>query len=319
MLPGADLHFQELADWYLDLISVKKLASYNRIEVVLRNFNAVFGNRLLDNVTLVDLENYQAKREKEGIAPATIDMELAIPKTMVTKAFDNDMVDGDVLKPFRKLKKKLKKGSNARKRILTFDEYLKLKSSASQHIRPLIIVGYNTAMRSGELRVLQWSHIDKKEMVIRLPAELVKEDKPKTIPINHHVAEVLDILPRSLSNDFVFTAKGKPFKDGWAICWAFKMACKKAGIPYGRKEPNGITIHDLRRTVKTNMLDAGVDKVYRDLILGHSLKGMDVHYIAHSDETLKRAMDKYTKWLDKKLADAAVGQQKVNKLQDISL
>ena len=56
MLPGADLHFQELTDWYLDLISVKKLASYNRIEVVLRNFNTVFANRLLDNVTLVDLE-----------------------------------------------------------------------------------------------------------------------------------------------------------------------------------------------------------------------------------------------------------------------
>ena len=27
------------------------------------------------------------------------------------------------------------------------------------------------------------------------------------------------------------------------------------------------------------MLNAGVDKVHRDVILGHSLRGMDIHYI----------------------------------------
>jgi hypothetical protein len=60
----------------------------------------------------------------------------------------------------------------------------------------------------------------------------------------------------------------------------------------------------MRRTVKTHMLYAGVDKVHRDLILGHSLKGMDVHYLAPSEESLKKAMDQYTEWLDKKIADA---------------
>ena len=38
-------------------------------------------------------------------------------------------------------------------------------------------------------------------------------------------------------------------------------------------------MHDFRRTVKTNMLEAGVDKTYRELILGHSMEGMDRHYI----------------------------------------
>ena len=43
---------------------------------------------------------------------------------------------------------------------------------------------------------------------------------------------------------------------------------------------------------------AGVDHVHRDLILGHSLQGMDVHYMAPSEEDLHRAMAKYTEWLD---------------------
>ena len=80
-------------------------------------------------------------------------------------------------------------------------------------------------------------------------------------------------------------------------------ACEKADIPYGRKTMNGITFHDIRRTVKTYMLKAGVDKVYRDLILGHSLTGMDVHYLAPTDNDLKKAICKFTEWIDIKVAE----------------
>jgi integrase len=83
-------------------------------------------------------------------------------------------------------------------------------------------------------------------------------------------------------------------------------ACVKAGIPQGHTDPNGITFHDIRRTVKTNMLSAGVDKVYRDTILGHSLQGMDVHYMAPSEDDLHRAMERYTEWLDGQLILASV-------------
>lgn len=50
--------------------------------------------------------------------------------------------------------------------------------------------------------------------------------------------------------------------------------------------------------MKTNMVNAGVEHVHRDLILGHSLKGMDVHYMAPSEDDLVRAMARYTAWLD---------------------
>jgi len=49
------------------------------------------------------------------------------------------------------------------------------------------------------------------------------------------------------------------------------------------------------------MAQAGIDKVYRDTIMGHSLKGMDVHYIIPTDETLTSAMDKYTTWFDSQI------------------
>ena len=79
-------------------------------------------------------------------------------------------------------------------------------------------------------------------------------------------------------------------------------------IPCGQKTPNGITPHDFRRTAKTNMLSAGVDKAHRDMIVGHSLHGMDAIYLVESDEALRAAMDKFTKWIDKQLNTADINQ-----------
>ena len=46
------------------------------------------------------------------------------------------------------------------------------------------------------------------------------------------------------------------------------------------------------------MLNSEVDKIHRDIILGHSLNGMDAYYMAPSEDYLKRAMGEYTAWID---------------------
>lgn len=146
-----------------------------------------------------------------------------------------------------------------------------------------------------------------------LPAEITKEKRKKNIPLNHHVKEVLVSLPYALHHDFVFTYKGNPIKERGGLKNSFKTACKKTGIVHGRDVPEGLIFHDIRRTVKTNMLNAGVDKVHRDIILGHSLKGMDVHYMAPSEEDLHRAMDKYTQWIDDQIANIDQGIDQAEK------
>jgi len=52
------------------------------------------------------------------------------------------------------------------------------------------------------------------------------------------------------------------------------------------------------------MLRAGLDKAMRDVILGHSLKGMDAYYLKPTDEDLIEAMERYTMWLDEQFAGA---------------
>ncbi|TDT90783.1 site-specific recombinase XerD [Pseudodesulfovibrio indicus] len=301
ILPESNLTFNELRGWYIKLKSVKGLASYDRVCTATGNFCDVFGETIIADLKQVDLEEYQGKRLDLGRAPATVDYEISVTKTMVTKGFDNDKLDGQALKPFRRLKRALKKGSNARKRIVSFAEYKALLAHASPHLRPIIVVGMMTGMRAAEVRELRWSQIDREAGFIRLGSEDVKEKSPKSIPINRHVETVLAKVVRSISHDYVFMYKGEPLLSPSGFKKSLGAACKRAEIPYGRKVENGLTFHDFRRTVKTNMLRAGVSKELRDTILGHSLEGMDVHYLVPSDSDLTQAMTEYTDWLDLQL------------------
>jgi len=143
-VPAEKMTFNELTEWYLDLETTKKLASYRRIKAIMKNFNEVLGNRIVSGIKLQELEEYQEKREEEGRAAATIDMEISITKTMVTKAFDNDLVDGRTVKAFQRVKRKLRRGDNARKRTLAIDEYLRLVDLAAPHLKPIITTAFNT-------------------------------------------------------------------------------------------------------------------------------------------------------------------------------
>lgn len=315
MLPDAKLTFKQIAKWYLELSSVNKLASYQRITIALTNFNEVFGSRVAGTILPIDLEEFQAKRTQDGLAQSTIDVELNIVRGMVSKAFDNDKLDGRTLKAFRRVKNLTRRGGNARKRIVTIQEYLQLLAVAPKHFRNMLVVAMNSGMRPGELRRLQWAHVDRKAGFIRLPATFTKEKRERVIPVNHHLKAALEGQMRHLDHDRVFTFGGEPIIGPGSCKGALKGSCKRAGLPYGRKAEGGITMHDFRRTVKTNMLEAGVDKTYRDLILGHSLEGMDRHYIKPSDETLRQAMARYTAWLDAQLGsvDQTVDQAAVLK------
>ena len=314
MLPESKMTFSELSEWYLALKTVKKITSYERMVSCIKNFNAVLGDRVLNTIKPIEIENYQELREEQGRAAATIDLEISIIKSMINKAFDNDMVEGRILKVFRSIKPKLRIGSNARKRTLTFEEYLRLLDKAPIYLKSALIISYNTGMRGGEIKKLKYSYIDRKAMFIRLPAEITKEKRGKNIPINCHVKSALDALPRALKHDFVLTYQGKPLKSNSGFRASLKKTCIKAGVPYGRKTQNGFTFHDIRRTAKTNMANAGVNKVHRDTILGHTLQGMDIYYLSPTEDSLRQAMDKYTKWLDVKIAnvDQSVDQKRFN-------
>lgn len=305
MLAGTDTTFRQLTNLYLELESVKRLSSYDGAKIRLNNFNEVYGDRLLKDIKPMDLENCQHIRGSQGIKNITIDIELVLVKTVITKAWKNDMVNGSILKAFQNVKPLSTREERSRDRILAIAEYLNLINHASAVERCKMVLGMHTGMRPGEIKGLKWSLIDRKAGFIRLPADYTKEKTKRSIPINHHVEAALDGIIRRIDSDYVFNYAGRPPSRYTGALRGFRTACKKAGVPCGKKTPNGITPHDFRRTFKTNCVSAEIDPAWRNALLGHSQAGMDAHYIKPGEEDLQRAMGRYTSWFDGKVAESS--------------
>jgi len=69
MLPESKITFQELTDWYLELPSVNRLKTFERVAIGIERFNESFGKRMVMDIRQSDLEAYQGRRLDKGITP----------------------------------------------------------------------------------------------------------------------------------------------------------------------------------------------------------------------------------------------------------
>ena len=306
--------FSQLAQWWFNQDSVKARSDWSRLEIAFNKFSQVFGDRLIRDVKLSELKNYQSQRRKEGQADSTTDHETHSAAKAAIKAawFDNE-VSAETWKTWQNFKK-LISGKKARKqyarsRVLEIEEYCRLIPHLPRHLKVLVDVALFTGMRKSELvpdktngkdtTGLSWEQIDYKSGKISLRD--TKTGIPRDIPITEELEYILKAIPRTLGTDNVFTYRGKSFG---SIRTGLMKACKDSAVAYGKKVEGGFVFGDLRRTAKTLMARAGVDKAYRDAILGHESQDMDRHYL-HPDfeKDLRAAMEKYHGWLEVEIAN----------------
>jgi integrase len=289
ILPDSNVTFAELIEWFLDLDKVKSKAYYKTLTSNLKHFKNEFGNTLAGNLKPADLEGFQVKMQNDDYADSYIDSILEAVKNVVYKAFDNDLIGGEPLRTFRKVKKLTKRGDNARTRILSHNEYKKIRDSLPVHSQPIFIMGYCTGMRKGEILNLTWDRIDLSDRLIRLAANMTKERKPKIVPISKTLRSVLMQLPDRGKEGYVFRYANRPIKD---LRDGLKRACEKVDIIYGRFKEGGFIFHDLRRTWITNARKAGVTRNVIMKITGHSDRGsMNARYDQIDASDLLKAID----------------------------
>jgi integrase len=285
MLPEAKMTILELSEWYLSLAKIQTLAYYDILRIYLNKFNSELGHLVVSQIKPVDLENLQAKRKAQGYAESTIDREIGAARGMVNKAFDNDMVGGDTLKVFKKIRKLLKRNCNVRDRVLTKDEFDRLVDHAPRHLKSILLTAFYTGMRQGEILSLTWNRVDMDKRLIHLDAENTKDRECRQIPVGDTLYRLLRAIPRAIHYSHVFLYKGKPMDD---LRTGLTKACKAAGLPYGRFVAGGFVFHDLRHTFNTNMRKAGVPESVIMEITGHSTREMFDRYntVDHDDKRL---------------------------------
>lgn len=288
--PEAKMTFDALAKWFLKLERVKGRAYYPTLKTNLNSFLAEFGNVMVCNIKPADLENYQAKRKAAGYSDSYVDQEVAAARTMINKAFDNDMVGAEVIRTFKKVDKLLKRNANARDKIITPEQFRNLMSHLPRHARAILATAFYTGMRKGEILLLTWDKVDLKKKVILLDAKDTKDGEPRRVPICDELNRILDTIPRAIHTASVFLYLGKPIKD---LRTSLKTACRAAGIVYGRNERDGFIFHDLRHTFNTYMRKAGVAESVIMSITGHSTREMFDRYNTIDEDDTRLAISKY--------------------------
>lgn len=130
--------------------------------------------------------------------------------------------------------------------------------------RVLFALIYSAGLRVGEVCRLKVSDIDSGRMMIRVVKSKGKADR--YVPLSLYLLKGLRRYVQSAKpKDYLFNGKvkGNPLGKG-AVQQAFRLAVKKAGII---KE---VSVHSLRHTYATHLLEEGVDIVTIKELLGHA-------------------------------------------------
>jgi integrase len=75
--------------------------------------------------------------------------------------------------------------------------------------------------------------------------------------------------------DLMFSRSGNISPKFYRI---LREACRRAGVPYGRKNPNGLVLHDARHTATTHLLESNVSPKTVQECMGWSDKAFVLYY-----------------------------------------
>ena len=130
--------------------------------------------------------------------------------------------------------------------------------------RTMLCLLYSCGLRSGELLNLQPIHIDSKRNIILIKQSKGKKDR--IVPLSSKILEMLREYYRLYKpKTYLFEGQNIGEKyDSRSLQLVLKQAVKKAGI----QKP--VTLHWLRHSYATHLLESGTDLRYIQELLGHN-------------------------------------------------
>lgn len=283
-LTRANPDLASLIETYLGYSRTNKApSSHRRDELALRNFRTISGLAKFAELTPLAIERYKEARS-QAASKRTVNLEITVLKTMLNRCVDLGLISDN---PIRSVKK-IRGPSSKTAEYLTKQEIERLLAALTPTYYPIIYTFLKTGLRRDELVFLEWTDIDfeKKQIrVVNKQAHPTKSYKPRYIPLDDRLAEVLRSIPKSSASPYVFVTKDGAQRMNNLVT-NLKRFAKKAGI---RKNVN---LHMLRHTYASQLVMAGVDlTTVRDL-LGHA----DIHttliYAHLAPDHLKDAANK---------------------------
>lgn len=249
----------------------------------------------LNNITGKEIAGYNAKRQSDGLAIASINRELQVLRRALNLA-----VEWGVLKS--SIKVKMLKGESRRERVIVPEEEARYLAAVSEPLGSIATVLVDTGMRPEECFRLCWENLT--WVNGRFGTLLVTHGKTaaarRMLPMTPRVRKILETE---------WEAAGKP-QDGWV--WpaptrsghiepsslrkhhakAFKVIAEEAK-KNSRKPVRPFVLYSLRHTFLTRLGQSGCDAWTLARIAGHSTIAISSRYVHPSDDGVLDAMARF--------------------------
>ena len=239
----------------------------------------------LASVTYGRLDDYGREMEKEGLSPATRNRRISTIHTAMTHAQRRGEIDA--LPQFPHWAE-----NNVKERYLSPEEEAALAASMDartpavdekgQYMRRLVPFLLDTGLRAGELLLTRTQDLGDR---IWLPHGSTKSGRGRSVPLTPRARECLTAMLASPVHrelqDLYWKDKAIPSQ---RLGRRFKLEVARAGI-------EGVTLHTLRHTCASRLVQAGVSLYAVKEWLGHSTIQMTERYAHLAPSSLDAAAE----------------------------
>ncbi|WP_417449539.1 tyrosine-type recombinase/integrase [Kordiimonas sp.] len=264
-----------ILDRYLD-DRKGRVASYDTLEYHTKKTREELGHYQPRFITKDVVRRYIADRRKDGLSDGTIIKQLKTLRAALALAVRETVIDKapHIEVPPR---------PRPKSRWLTREEVSALMdATTSRHMKLFLMLAVYTGARKGAILDLTWDRVsdDLKLINFNLPGRPDSNKRRAIVPTTKVLQEMLAEARELAVTDHVIEFNGQPCKD---VKTSWGKTLKRSGIDH-------CTIHDLRRTCATWLVQAGVPTAKVARMLGDSEKMIEQVYGHHSPAYLEDAV-----------------------------
>ncbi|MGE4348845.1 MAG: tyrosine-type recombinase/integrase [Candidatus Berkiella sp.] len=267
----------------------------------------------LNEITPFKVEKWRSDCLKSGHAPSTVNRNLVVLRSVISKAVEWGIIEEHPLRSMRLLK--VDRSPNVR--YLTEDEENRLRNALDarevklrseresgnawrlergyelltdlsqqpfvDYLKPLVLLSLNTGARQGELFRLYWSDIDFDRRSLALVMRGKRKSHTRHIPLNKEAFQTLQAWRsiRPMTDKLVFSSKNGEKMDNVQTSW--ENVRKEARLENFRW-------HDMRHHFASRLVMNGVPLNTVRELLGHTNLEMTLRYAHLAPEQKEKAV-----------------------------
>jgi integrase len=285
-----DRSFRAAATKYLEENQHKR--SIDDDAMHLKQLDPFIGGVQLQQVHMGTLQEFIAKRRKDGVKTKSVNASLAVVRRILNLASSEWIDDRGMTWLETAPKIRLFPITDARQPYpLAQREQSLLFQELPSHLARMALFKVNTGTREQEVCGLKWSYeVNVPELdtsIFLIPGDQVKNGEERLVVLNSVARSVIDSL-RGKHPEFVFVRESKrhgpqPVRKMNNTAWknARARAAKRWEEEMDKEAPRGfrsIRVHDLKHTFGRRLRAAGVSFEDRQDLLGHKSGRITTHY-----------------------------------------